>query len=271
MKALKNHVILYDAECPMCNLYTKTFVNTGMLDHDGRTSYQDVPQSICPLVDMKRAVNEIALVNTNTGEVSYGVNSLFKVIAYSFPAFKWLFSLQPFVWLASKMYAFISYNRRIIVPGYSKQHTIQPDFKLTYRLAYLLFTWLVVGYILTQYAQLLQGVVPVGNTYREYWICGGQIVFQGLIAAWYQPDQKWNYLGNMMTISLMGALLLLPAFIVNHLFNMSALLNTGYFLMVAGLMLLEHVRRTKLLNLGWLLTTSWFVYRVLILVIILKF
>jgi len=41
-----------------------------------------------------------------------------------------------------------------------------------------------------------------------------------------------------------------------------------YFMCVAGLMFLEHIRRTKLLNLGWVLTISWACYRLLVLLLI---
>ncbi|MBS1605085.1 MAG: hypothetical protein JST42_20650 [Bacteroidetes bacterium] len=85
MNTLKNHILLYDSECPMCSLYSHAFTATGMLDTDGRTPYQQMPPIACPLVDHQRAVNEIALVNTSTGEVSYGIHSLFKIIAHSFP------------------------------------------------------------------------------------------------------------------------------------------------------------------------------------------
>ena len=83
MKTLNNHIILYDAECPMCKFYTDQFVKRGMLGAAGRAPYQQMPDAVCPYVDRQRAVNEIALVNTQTGEVEYGVKSLFKVIAYS--------------------------------------------------------------------------------------------------------------------------------------------------------------------------------------------
>ena len=150
MKTLKDHIILYDAECPMCKLYTNAFTKTGMLDNNGRASYQQMPEAACPYVDRQRAVNEIALVNTKTGEVNYGIHSVFKVIANSFPVFKPLFSFGPFTWLMSKLYAFISYNRRVIIPTDINQATgIQPTFKLRYRIAYLIFTWAVVGFILT--------------------------------------------------------------------------------------------------------------------------
>ncbi|WP_432328601.1 hypothetical protein ACRQ5D_07165 [Mucilaginibacter sp. P25] len=39
---------------------------------------------------------------------------------------------------------------------------------------------------------------------------------------------------------------------------------------VAGLMLLEHIRRTKLLGLGWVLTVTWVTYRIVLLLLILN-
>lgn len=270
MKTLQNHLILYDADCPMCKAYTKAFTHTGMLDDRGRASYQDMPEAACPLVDRQRAVNEIALVDTQTGEVRYGVESLFKVIGNSFPLFKPLFGFAPFVWLMKKAYAFISYNRRVIIPAPHDVSGVQPSFRLGYRLIYLAFTWLVVGSILTVYAHHLAPMVPIGHPLREYFICGGQVIFQGVVISFYAPAKRWEYLGNMMTISLAGALLLLPVVLLAKFIALTPLICTLCFMGVAGLMFLEHIRRTKLMHLGWLLTISWVVYRVLLLAVILN-
>jgi hypothetical protein len=269
MKTLKNHIILYDTECPMCKLYAGQFVKQGMLDVDGRSPYQGMPSAICPYVDQKRAANEIALVNTKTGEVEYGVKSLFKVIANSFPVFGPLFSFGPFIWLMGKFYSFISYNRRVIAPSTTDDNNATA-FSLKHRIAYLVFTWAIVGFILTAYARLLTGFVPVGNSYREYFICGGQIIFQGIIISIYAPAKRWEYLGNMMTISFAGALLLTPMMVVPHFLHKWPVMYPLYFMAVAGLMFLEHIRRTKLLHLGRLLTISWVIYRIILLVLILK-
>lgn len=211
MKTLDNHIILYDADCPLCSIYTKAFVNTGMLRESGRESYQQMPEQVCHFVDRQRAVNEIALVNSATGEVSYGIKSLFKVIGNAFPLFNPLFSFGPFSWIMSKIYAFISYNRRVIIPAKKTDpKAIQPTFILKHRIAYLVFTWLVTSIILTEYAQLLKPLLPVGKTYREFLICGGQVIFQGIIVSRLAVAKRWDYLGNMMTISFSGAMLLLP-------------------------------------------------------------
>ena len=273
MKTLENHIILFDGECPMCKVYTKAFVATGMLDDNGRAPYQNKMDTVCPVIDKQRAVNEIALVDLKNGEVTYGVKSLFKIIGNACPVFNPLFQFQPFIWLMSKVYAFISYNRRVIIPANEAGNgfTYQPDFKLHYRIAYLLLTWLGTGCILTAYAHLLTGIVPLGNAYREYLICGGQIIFQGAVISTFKREKIWEYLGNMMTISFAGSLLLLIMLGINHWFSITPIIAVLYFMAVAGLMFLEHIRRTKLLNLGWTLTITWALYRALLLIAILIF
>lgn len=253
----------------MCDLYSRAFVATGMLDKTGRAPYQQMPAAACPLVDKQRAVNEIALVNTQTGEVNYGIKSLFKVIGNAFPLFGPLFSFRPFIWLMGKVYAFVSYNRKIIIPAKVNEGEVQPTFSLFYRLLYLALTSVGVGFTLTHYAGYLAPLVPIGNPYREYLICSGQVLFQGIIISLYRPAKRWDYLGNMMSISFGGALLLLPMLLVDRFVALSPFINMLWFLGVAGLMFLEHIRRTKLLSLGWLPTITWMMYRVALLFLIL--
>ena len=281
MRTLKNHLILYDAECPMCQLYTHAFTRTHMLDSNGRAPYQTALAAeaspltpACPLIDRDRAVNEIALINTETGEVTYGIHSLFKIIAHSFPLLKPLFTCRPFITIMRKVYAFISYNRKVIIPA-PQTTTLKPAFKLNYRIAWLLFTTIIAASILTRYTDLLTGILPPGGPWREYLICGGQIGYQGMIVTLYAPDKKWDYLGNMMTISLAGSLALLPALTIPHLFPANSIAHypmiaTAWFGIVATGMLLEHIRRTKLLGLDWTLSISWIFYRLVVLFLILR-
>jgi len=269
MKTLDNHLILFDAECPMCRLYTGAFVNAGILPADGRAAYQYLPRAACPMVDRQRAVNEIALVDQATGEVTYGIKSLFKIVGHAIPLLRPLFAFGPFVWLMSKFYSFISYNRRVIIPAsHQDVNSLQPSFKLNYRLLYLFFTWAVTGCILTAYVHLMRGMLPMGNAFREYFVCAGQILFQGCVVAIIAKDKAWAYLGNMMTISFGGALLLAPVLLLAPLLHFGPLFYLLYFFLVVGLMLLEHIRRTRLLRLNLVMSASWVVYRVLVLLLI---
>lgn len=269
MKILKDYLILYDAECPVCTLYAKTLVKAGLLETDGRAAYQNLESDACPVVDRQRAVNEIALVNQQTGEVVYGIKSLFKIFGSVVPLLDPLLNFAPFVWLMSKIYAFFSFNRRMIIPAIGDGFQLQPTFRLTYRIAYLIFTWAVTSYILTLYAGLLIGIVPAGNIYREALICGGQIFFQAFVVSLVNNEKKWDYLGNMMTISFAGSLLLGAMLTFSGLIGHQPAFYSFYFMLVAGLMFLEHIRRTKLLKLGWALTITWALYRAALLAVIL--
>lgn len=274
MKKLKDHIILYDAVCPLCSLYTKGFIDAGMLDKNGRLPYQDLPQSLACTVDQKRYVNEIALVDTRSGTVYYGVNSLLKITGHSFPALARLFRLKPLFKAAVCLYKFISFNRRVILPSKRTEDNtaaLEPAFHRGYRLAFLLFTVLFTSIVLSAYNRRLEVFLPAGDIYREIFICGGQIVWQAVVIFFLKKSSRWNYLGNLMTISFAGALLLLAGMGVGRLFAwQQPMLYAGIFGMVVFAMFLEHIRRTRLLGLDWRVTASWVAYRLLVLFIILS-
>ena len=89
---LKNNVIIYDHECPMCATYTGAFLKFELLDKNGRYKYSDLDKFPAnALIDKDRARHEIALVDTQKMEVRYGLESLFYILSQQFPAFSLLF------------------------------------------------------------------------------------------------------------------------------------------------------------------------------------
>jgi len=270
MKTLANHLLLFDAECPVCDAYSRALVKSGLINNDGRKAYQnELNSDTCPLVDRQRAVNEIALVNLQTGEVSYGAESILRLYAAEYPILGKVVEFSPLMWILNKLYAFISLNRRVILPPTKQLFGLQPALKSHYRIAYLLITWFITAAILTQYTALLADFIPVGGSLREYIICGGQIIFQAIVVSFIANAKKWDYLGNMMTISFAGALMLGLMLIAANWIGHHPFIYLVYFMCVVGLMFLEHIRRTRLLQLGWWLTISWATYRVLVLLLIL--
>lgn len=290
--------MVYDADCPLCMAYTGAFIKTKMLDADGRISYQQVGGEFVPGMDAERAKNEIALINRETGEVKYGLESLLTIIETRFRWIGWLGRLQPLKFFFQKLYNFISYNRKVIIPAKpvsgvgsasdvrsfdltqqvqgdnSRHHTrmydCTPTFKLKYRIAYLLIVWLLTSVTLVQYSKLLGTLIPATDFVREFIICGGQVFFQAIAITFVTRTKHWDYLGNMMTVSLFGALLLLPALLVGKLLTgIPPLIFMLYFMLVVGVMLYEHARRMKLLGLGWWPSASWVIYRLLVLTVIL--
>jgi len=270
MKTLSHHVLIFDNNCPLCKAYTGAFIKTGILDRQGREAYNSVTPQTCGLLDMNRARNEIALVNTKTGQVLYGIDSLFRILAHAFPVFAPLFRLSPFRWLMKKLYSFISYNRKVIIPSDTTHDGCVPDFNMRYRRTYILFTWLATSAILTTYSQLLAGVLPPSRFFREFLVCGGQIVFQSCVLYFIDRKKIMTYLGNMMTISFAGGLLLLLIMGIGRLCGLhDPLAYSALFLLTAGLMFIEHWRRMRLLGIHWSASASWVLYRVILLTVIL--
>jgi hypothetical protein len=266
MKTLPDHVILYDGDFPMCSLYTKTFVASGMITEGGRQPYQSAGPRVAGL-DRDRAVNEIALIDRKTGTVTYGVRSLFAVLANRFPVLKPLFRFGPFVWAMTVLYRFISFNRRVIMPARPSDGMMpEPAPRPGYRAAYLILTWLVTALILTGYSHHLEGLMPPSRFYREFLVCGGQILWQSTLLRILRKRMLLDYLGNMMTISFAGGL---------ALWILQAALSLGgitepivyavVFMGVAGAMFAEHLRRSSLLGWGPWPSVSWVAYRVVVL------
>lgn len=85
MNTLENQTLLYDKDCPLCNIYTNAFIKAKLLDENGRTAYSAESLNVLPFVDQVKAANEIALIDTKNKTVIYGIDSLLKVIGHSMP------------------------------------------------------------------------------------------------------------------------------------------------------------------------------------------
>jgi len=266
MKTLQNHTLIYDNECPMCNLYSKGFIKSGMLGENGREAFTELSLKNKNLIDFHRAKNEIALVDHEKNQVIYGLDSLLLIIGNSFPTLEKIARIQPFYWFFKKIYSFVSYNRKQIIPS-AKDHSDEacvPDFNLKYRLTYIDFVVILSFYVLSISSSKL-GLNLNRNFGREFVICLSQIVWQTLFLRRYLKVKLWDYLGNMMTVSLIGTLLLIPALFL----NLNPISSIIYFGIVVFIMFLEHIRRCKILNLNFLPTVSWMIFRMTVLILVL--
>lgn len=265
MKTLNNHTLIYDNECPMCNIYSKGFIKSGMLDKNGREAFTELNFKNKNLIDFNRAKNEIALVDHEKNEVIYGLDSLLLIIGNSFPTLEKIARIQPLYWFFKKLYSFVSYNRKQIIPSKkdSTEEACVPDFNLKYRLTYIAFVVIFSGFVLSIFSTKL-GLGLNQNFWREFAICIGQIVWQIVFLKSYLKDKIWDYLGNMMTVSLIGTLLLIPALFL----NLNPISSIIYFGIVVFIMFLEHLRRCKILQLNLLPTISWMIFRITVLAIL---
>lgn len=265
MKTLQNHTLIYDNECPMCNIYSKGFIKSGMLNESGREAFTELSFKNKNLIDFNRAKNEIALVDHDKHKVIYGLDSLLLIIGNSFPTLEKIVRIQPLYWFFKKLYSFVSYNRKQIIPSKNDgtKNSCIPDFNLKYRLIYIGFVVLFSGLVLGIFSSKL-GFNLNQNFARELIICLGQIVWQIIFLRLYLKDKIWDYLGNMMTVSLIGTILLIPALFI----SLNPFGTIIYFGTVVFIMFLEHIRRCRVLKLNFLPTLSWMLFRLTALAII---
>lgn len=268
MKTLQNHKLLIDADCPMCRLYGNAFENKGLIERGTCSPYQTVDLSISDLVDMNRAKNEIAFVNIENNEVVYGLEAFKVILSNAFPSLEIILNLKLINWFGRKLYRFVSTNRKVIIPAKSLGNDCTPTLNVKYRIVYILFIAVFSSLTIYNYsASINQMMGWKSNIYRELIMCFGQIIWQAIFLGKMLKNKLWDYLGNMMTVSLMGTLLLLPLLF----FNISPIIHLGYFMMVVGIMLLEHLRRCKILEIGMIPTISWVSYRLVFLFLITLF
>jgi len=276
MKTLTNHTLIYDAECPLCNAYTSQFIKQGLLDKNGRTAFANFDFENNKEIDKNLACNKIALVNSTNNEITYGIDSLLKVIGFSFPYIVKI-GKQPLVyWFLNILYNFISFNRKMIAPGKSPQNSAcNPTQNLKYRLTFIAFCGLVVHITVTWYFKSFLN--PFLNTqihFPDFVLYVSQFPIQAL--AFYSLKQKnfYDYAGQIASVSLFGALLL-GALGVGLLFiqklgiNISLLAPVSYG-MVYMFMFLEHLKRVKLYQISAWLCVSWFVFRLAIYPLVFK-
>lgn len=203
----------------------------------------------------------------------YGIDSLLKVIGFSFPFIEKTGNLKPVKFFLKKLYSFVSYNRKVIIPG--KINTDQklqciPDFNYKYRFLFIGFATAITSIVLYHYAALLP-VLPKAGIIREVLIALGQLFFQSLFILKHDKKTILNYAGNLMTVSLMGSLLLLPLLALDNVVNAPRNIILGWFAITAFIMFMEHFRRIKILELPAYLCLTWVVYRIIVLLLILNF
>jgi hypothetical protein len=259
--------LLIDEDCPMCRTYGTYLTKSNIIQS---TSYQQMREINAPHIDFDKARNKIALVNTEDNSVTYGIESLLKAFGSKYRAISQISKSEMAIYVLNIFYSFISYNRKLIYPARPRQSFFCiPDFSLPYRLAYIIIAGLITVICLQFYgADMMASLGLKPNILRELAVCFGQVVWQ---AFWFRKIEKellWDYLGNMMTVSLIGSILLVPMLLVMWFMPILLWIQIAYFLLVVTIMLFEHKRRCDIIGLPIWLSISWVLYRMVVMVIL---
>lgn len=261
MKTLENHVLLYDQDCPLCKAYSSAFVKAGMLQNDGRINWSNRGESIDKFIDTQKSRNEIALVNTQTGKVYYGAESLVTIIGNNFSMFNYFWKFTIVRFMVIKLYHFISYNRHIVIPRKSGSHECVPDFNLPWRLVFVLLASIFSSNTLSNYfANVSHYPFKNYGFVIELGIILTHLGIQFLIIRKQSIQTIADYLGNNAFILFLGAIVLS---IINLLTDHTDI-KLALFILIFIIMLCEHKRRVTLLDLPQRLTVAWLLFRMVI-------
>ena len=244
MKTLENQTLLYDEDCPLCRVYTSGFIKTGMLDKNGKKPYCQLSKYEQEFIDIKRASNEIALVDNKNKTVLYGIDSLLKVIGFSFPWMEKIGNLKPIKFFLKKLYSFISYNRKVIIQSkIKKEINLQciPDYNFKYRILYILFAVLISSLIVNQYFFSFS-ILKIISLFIVL------ILFQSTLILIYSKKIILNYLGNFSTSILVGSFLLLPILFSNSTINLSKISLDSYFYIILVIVIIDILRRIQIIK-----------------------
>lgn len=200
-------LIIYDQSCPMCRLYTKGMVATsqdGCMARVGSNQLAD--REIISRIDPQRARHEIPMIDLDGGETIYGINTWAYAFGHKSRRLTYLLSLR---WLRSTLqhlYAFISYNRRIIItsaPGRWQLLDLQPEFRLSYRIPFVLLIFGLVGILFS---------VIYGSVWIATILIVSSLLFVSLFLALTQSAnaaETWlDYAGHLGMSLLIGGVLM---------------------------------------------------------------
>ncbi|MFN8287314.1 MAG: DCC1-like thiol-disulfide oxidoreductase family protein [Chitinophagales bacterium] len=254
MKTLHNKVIIYDDSCPLCQVYTKAFIKVQVLNTNGRISFQQADAALLSKLNLNRARHEIPLVDTQTGEILYGLDSLTLIVANILPFTKSFITKTWFKTLLRPLYKFISYNRGVIVNAKqpAQGFSCSPDFSAGWRLALIALGMFYTAACIFAFAHYTR----VADVFTLYiWVFGYFLLLQAANLIGHKTVvQRLNYTAHLAMLGLFeGTTFILIALIAAKL-EMPGLMFAGQG---AGRLLAFDFHHKRVLNNGFSKLTDY--------------
>ena len=139
-----------------------------------------------------------------------------------------------------------------------------------FKIAAMLVCIAVTAVTLHQYAKLIQHLLTIKYDWKfELFMVTGMLFFQYPFIYKKAWALKLEYYLNMLLVSLMGSILLFPLIVLNQYSIYTDTFNIVYFFAVVLIMFFAHKRIVAKLNLPVLISYTWVLYRIFILIFIL--
>jgi len=129
----------------------------------------------------------------------------------------------------------------------------------------------MIARTLAAFALIIQSYLSIRyDLWFELGMVVGQVLFQWCVL-WRRPwSEKLDYALILIIVSSLGAALLWPLLLWNHLAPVTPLAAVVYFFSVVGVMFAAHWKLVARAGLPTALCATWVVYRLLVLLIVLR-
>jgi predicted DCC family thiol-disulfide oxidoreductase YuxK len=245
---MKNKILVYDDNCPLCNWYSGLFVKYGFLSADGRKPFSTLDENLLSKIDFDKSRNEIPLLDTSTLKVFYGIDALLEILDSKIPLIKRAGNILPIKWFLKKLYKLVSFNRKVIVAKKCGVGNIDcaPATNYFYRFIFmtvsLLFNTIMLFPLHTNlFSDLSYYHLAVDEMQAAHFVF---VVANCTLALTFTKEKSYEYLGQVNMLALTVILLLLPLLLMNILFT-AEWFNTVYLIATTVIIFKEYIRRME--------------------------
>lgn len=257
---MKNKVLVYDDNCPLCTWYSGLFVKYGFLNAEGRKPFSTLDVHLLSTIDFAKSRNEIPLLDTSTKKVLYGIDALLEILDQKIPFIKTIGNLPPLKWILKKIYKLISFNRKVIVAKKCGPGTIDcsPDTNYLYRFIFMAVCLVFNTLMLFPFQDNLFSKLSYYhlNLYELQAAHVAFVIINCTLALRFSKAKGYEYLGQVNMLALLVILLLGLLMIIQFFFD-SEWLTSAWLILTAAFIFKEYLRRMEYA--GILSNNKWIV------------
>jgi len=245
---MKNKILVYDDNCPLCTWYSGLFVKYGFLDREGRQPFSMLDEKLLLKIDFDKSRNEIPLLDTSSNKVLYGIDALLEILDQKIPCIKALGNIAPIKWFLTKLYKFISYNRKVIVAKRCGHGDIDcsPDYNYLYRFIFMTVCLVFNTFMLYPIHYSIFSKLPYYHlSFLQLQLAHFVfVVINCTLAFSFTKAKGYEYIGQVNMLALSGILLLTPLAITGYFFFLSWF-ATAWLVLSAAFIFKEYLRRME--------------------------
>jgi len=245
---MKNKILVYDDNCPLCTWYSGLFVKYGFLNADGRKPFSTLNDDLLSKIDFDKSRNEIPLVDISTNNVLYGIDALLEILDQKIPFIKATGNFAPLKWTLKKLYKLISFNRKVIVakkcgPG---RIDCSPDNNYLFRFIFLTVSLVFNTLMLLPIHHLLFS--KLSYYHLSIWELQAAhfafVIVNCALAFTFSKARAYEYLGQVNMLAL-SVILLLSALMILEFLLFSELILSAGLIIISAFIFKEYARRME--------------------------